>query len=196
MTGKELTTFTAGTARQILAVVRQAQRQAQKAVQLATASRAAAVGERLEYALPKTTLHPGQTCEAYLMRFNGTEFETDSRLLITIDDVLYSAFCVGSDDHATARVPVPVISGPKLKRWRVASEFGLWVQAVPDADIAAGDTGTVSVWLDDTDTGVNITAKVDWAAGAVGITAGLEQWFVYRRQEREWVWAGGECEEA
>lgn len=149
----------------------------------------------LEYAVPKTTLQPGSSCEAYLLRYNPTSdvFYTDTTDTITVKDLHGWSFAVGTDDYASTTSRLTIAKHPKARAWISAAPTGLIQQAEPDTTIATGGQGTFSIYQDGTDTTVNVTAKVQWGDDGEGVSANKESWV--RWNGTIWEWIGGDCED-
>lgn len=67
-------------------------------------------------------------------------------------------------------------------------------KAKADANVTAGGTGTFSIWVGGSDSGVNVTATLDWAEGGTDVSLGKEVYVRYFPDEDKWYWFGGECE--
>ena len=149
----------------------------------------------IEYAVPKTTLQPGQSCEAYLMKYDAANdvFITDTTDTVTVKDLHSWSFAVGVDDYASTSSRLTIAKHPKARAWISTAPTGLIQQAEPDATIATGGQGTFSIYQDGTDTTVNVTAKVQWGDDAEGVSANKESWV--RWNGATWEWIGGDCED-
>ena len=173
---------------------------AQVATPSALTSRAREAGF-LTFAIPKTTLEVGGSCEAYLVQFNGTDsdsdnhnFESNTRGTVTVNDYHGWAFAVGTDDYSSSAHRLPVIQHPLSKTWTVIAPCNLIQRAKLDAEVTAGSSGTFSVYADETDTTVNVTAEVKWGDNAESVTSGKESWVRYNIEAAKWEYIGGDCE--
>jgi len=89
---------------------------------------------------------------------------------------------------------LPVVQSPHSGRLEVCSPCNLLQRAKPDANVTAGNTGTFSVYADETDTTVNVTAEVKWGDNAESVTSGKESWVRYNIEAAKWEYIGGDCE--
>ena len=148
----------------------------------------------IEYAIPKTTLYPGESCDAYLVQYNATndEFVANTTDTITVKDLSSWCFAVGLDDFAATKDRIAIARHPKARAWIAAAPTGLIQQAKPDATVGTGGSGTFSIYQDGTDTTVNVTANVTWGDNGEGVSSGKESWI--RWNTKQWEWIGGDCE--
>lgn len=150
----------------------------------------------LTYCFPKTTLEPSSSCEAYLASYSDADedFIKNTRDTVTVYDYNSWAFGVGSDDYSSTTHRLPVAQHPLSKTYVVVAPVNLIQRAKPDSTIATGSTGTVSIYAGDTDTTVNVTARVKWGDNGEGWTSGKEGWIRWNLEAAEWEWVGGDCE--
>jgi hypothetical protein len=187
--------FDQTTARELVRMLYQTKREVASLTRRVSAGGAVASSRRIKFAIPKTTLMPGETCDAYLTKYSQDDpkkLVANTNALITIEDPLGWAFAKGTDDYANTEDYIPVVKDPMTRTWLPASQYGLIQQAVPDSTIASGGTGTFSVYQDGTDTTVNVTATAGWGDNGEGVSSGKESWI--RWNGTKWEWIGGDCE--
>ena len=125
-------------------------------------------------------LHPGSSAAATLCVFNGTIY-TATGGSTTLYDPHKRNF--GLDGEK-------ILCGRLNGRWEGLGENGLLRRGTPDANIASGASGTVSI----AGSAVNITGYVDWAESGEQVSISKEAWWKYQPDEEKWYWLGGECE--
>lgn len=151
----------------------------------------------IEFFKPKTTLEPGGTCTAILQIWNrsSSAYTSSNRYNEeTITDAHGWAFAVGSDDYSSTTHILPVVRSQFSGQLEVIAPCNLIQRAKPDANVTAGNTGTFSVYADETDTTVNVTAEVKWGDNAEDVTSGKESWVRYNIEAAKWEYIGGDCE--
>jgi hypothetical protein len=86
-------------------------------------------------------------------------------------------------------------TGTKWATVRLGVPQDVCVACVPDGNVAAGGSGTVSVYQNGSDTNLNLSpVYLDWMHNDEGITAGkqcIAKWFAC---EKRWRFIGAECE--
>lgn len=117
------------------------------------------------------TLVPGGSALADTIDFDGSNYVTSTRRR-TLYDPFSNCFAIGSNDKSGGQ------DGDKVRsyfnfdanRWEVISEaWMLQRNCKPDANIAKGASGTVSIYHAETDTGYNATSvKALYAAVTSG----------------------------
>ena len=187
--------FDENTARQLVRLLYETRHQMNSLQGKVNRLAGAAAPRTTQYVIPKTTLEPGQTCEAYLAKYNSAsgQLVANTRDTVTVKDLNSWAFAVGTDDYASSVHRLPVARHPLARCWIVTSPTGLIQQAKPDSTIATGGSGTFSIYQDGIDTTVNVSSvNVTWGDNGEGVTSGKESWI--RWHGSKWEWIGGDCE--
>jgi hypothetical protein len=68
------------------------------------------------------------------------------------------------------------------------------LKAKSDATITAGSSGTVSVWMNGSDSGFNLTAYLDWIHGGEDISADKKLIIEWFGDEQKWTIVDADCE--
>lgn len=89
---------------------------------------------------------------------------------------------------------VPFLTHGLAGERQVFAQHKLILKCKPDSNITAGSSGTVSVWSGGSDSGVNLTAHVDWMDGGDDVSSGKEAMIKYFPDEDKWYVIGAECE--
>jgi len=189
--------FDQTTSRELVRMLHQYNRKVDTLARRISASGALGASRRVKFAIPKTTLEPGGTCEAYLTKYSqgdAKKLVANTNSLVTIEDPLSIAFAVGTDDYSSTTDYIPVVKDPMIRAWIPASQYGLIQQAKPDSTIATGGAGTFSIYQDQTDTTVNVdSVSVLWGDNGEGVSSGKESWI--RWNGTRWEWIGGDEDE-
>jgi len=71
---------------------------------------------------------------------------------------------------------------------------GLIQNGVSDAGITDGGSGSISIYDDSGDTGVNVTAYLDWITNSTAMSVGKKCIVKYYSRHRKWIIIDRECE--
>ncbi len=138
-----------------------------------------------------TSLQPGESATVKALSYGigvpgGWEESTEWNFEVTLHDPLGQVFALEEE-------PIAAVWSEVRNRWETAGEQGLRRQVLTQGDVDPGGYGTVDVYEDGSDTGVNLVAYLDWMDSGRTLEANTEAVVWYNRHTGRWTFDGAAC---